>query len=302
MINKFWILLALAIASTVTFMANKNLIRPEKIISDNVTNTVLPVMSPLTSPKSLLSPSDNSVSPKMSPSPRMSPVILSDMNTSLSLNHERTKIPLDTVSAKDLLVTHTPLVTVSLIPNNPDGVVMDQKEISVLRSVVINEIGWMGTKNSSADEWIELYNPQNAPIDLTHWMLESTTDASPTIILAGSIQGHAYYLIERTSEATIPGVAADLVASFGKGGLNNAGEKLVLKNAQGVLVDVVDGSNGWYNAGDNTTKASMERIWADQPGDVASNWKTNNNAVNIGQGASDFTLRATPKFMNSVSR
>ena len=37
--------------------------------------------------------------------------------------------------------------------------------------VVINEVGWMGTAASSADEWIELYNTTDHPITLTNWRL-----------------------------------------------------------------------------------------------------------------------------------
>lgn len=53
-------------------------------------------------------------------------------------------------------------------------------------SVVINEIAWMGNDNSSADEWIELYNNTDAAADLAGWKIISQ-DGSPEILLEGKI-------------------------------------------------------------------------------------------------------------------
>ena len=39
------------------------------------------------------------------------------------------------------------------------------------QGLVINEIAWAGTAASSADEWIELFNPTDQPIDLSGWTL-----------------------------------------------------------------------------------------------------------------------------------
>ena len=36
------------------------------------------------------------------------------------------------------------------------------------QSLVINEIGWMGTTNLDVDEWIELYNASGNPVDLSN--------------------------------------------------------------------------------------------------------------------------------------
>ena len=40
-------------------------------------------------------------------------------------------------------------------------------------SVVINEIAWMGTKDSYNNEWIELYNNTNFDINLKDWKIVS---------------------------------------------------------------------------------------------------------------------------------
>lgn len=122
-------------------------------------------------------------------------------------------------------------------------------------SVVINEIAWMGTKESASNEWIELYST-NKDEKLDGWILE-TEDGGMKINLKGTTTD-SYYLIERTDDKTVPDVKADLVASFGKG-LSNDGEILILKDANENIVDKVDGSGGWALGGDNDIKKTLQR-------------------------------------------
>ena len=121
-------------------------------------------------------------------------------------------------------------------------------------SVVINEVAWMGTTGSANSEWMELRNLSSANVDLTGWTLNAA-DGSPKINLKGKITANGYFLLERTSDDSVPGVAADEIYS---GALGNGGENLSLKDANGNLVDQVDASGGWPG-GDNTTKQTMER-------------------------------------------
>lgn len=125
-------------------------------------------------------------------------------------------------------------------------------------SVRINEIAWMGTETSANDEWIELYHSEGtSSADLDGWHLRGK-DGSPNIALKGSITPGGYYLIERTSDATLPNIDADLVASFGKG-LANSGETLMLTNASGTLIDTVVGGNEWSKlGGNNKTKHTAQ--------------------------------------------
>ena len=48
------------------------------------------------------------------------------------------------------------------------------KAANFTKSVIINEIGWMGTRGSikkEDDEWIELFNTTTTPINMTGWSL-----------------------------------------------------------------------------------------------------------------------------------
>lgn len=120
--------------------------------------------------------------------------------------------------------------------------------------VVINEIAWMGNEVSANAEWIELYNTGDQELDLTGWKL-TAQDGSPNITLKGSVGAGDYFLLERTSDATVPDVIADQIYT---GVLGNEGEILELKNTQGEMVDTVNAPGKWP-AGDNTAKKTMQK-------------------------------------------
>ncbi|RMD59673.1 PKD domain-containing protein [Candidatus Parcubacteria bacterium] len=121
-------------------------------------------------------------------------------------------------------------------------------------AVIINEIAWMGGVNSSADEWIELFNPDSQAVNLDGWRL-TAQDGQPNIQLSGVLPAQGYFLLERSDDNSVPNKPADLIYS---GALSNGGETLELKDASGKTVDRLDASDGWP-AGDNTAKKTLER-------------------------------------------
>jgi phosphatidylserine/phosphatidylglycerophosphate/cardiolipin synthase-like enzyme len=142
--------------------------------------------------------------------------------------------------------------------------------------VVINEIAWMGTTVDYNDEWIELYNNTSTSQSLSGWTLTST-DGSPSISLTGTIPANGYFMLERTNDATVSEVSANQIYS---GAMSNTGEIFELKDASGVVIDQVD---AWHS-GDNTTKATMERIDPLATGTDAANWQTSINTYVEGLG------------------
>ena len=143
-----------------------------------------------------------------------------------------------------------------------------------MKSIIINEIAWMGTRNSSNNEWIELFNLSNKEISLNGWQLRIT---DKIIDLKGKISGKSYFLLERTDNESVEDKEADLIY---KGGLSNSGEKIELVNNQGQIIDSVDAMDKWPK-GNNTTKKTMERT-------VSLNWQTS------------IKLGGTPKQANSI--
>lgn len=148
-------------------------------------------------------------------------------------------------------------------------------EAAGANDVVINEVAWMGTDVSYNDEWIELHNPTGSDISLEGWSLNAT-DGSPVISLTGTIPAGGYYLLERTDDSTVTAVDADLIYT---GSMSNTGEVLELSDG----TQVIDAVDAWY-AGDNNTKATMERIDPLSAGTNSSNWRTATDTYSEGLG------------------
>jgi len=139
-------------------------------------------------------------------------------------------------------------------------------------SVAINEIAWMGTTDSANNEWIELKNNTANSINLDGWTIKSGDD-NPTINLTGIISENNFYLLERTSDTTLPNVVASQIYA---GALGNSGEHLYLYDNLGALVDKIDCSSGWFT-GSNTTKQTMERKDSTASGSEINNWQTSSS-------------------------
>ena len=128
----------------------------------------------------------------------------------------------------------------------------------VTAQFVINEIAWMGTPVECVDtkqylryEWVDLYNSTNESISVNGWILQAADFQIP---LEGTIPAQEYFLVGASSK--IPNVDVNYAILAGK--FANAGQKILLKDATGVIIDEVDARGGWQ-AGDNTEKLTMEK-------------------------------------------
>jgi hypothetical protein len=120
-------------------------------------------------------------------------------------------------------------------------------------AVTITEVAWMGSEVSANHEWIELYNGGGPDVSLEGWTL--TDGMNLTISLSGTLAAGAYGVLERTSDDTAPGTAFLIYT----GALVNTGATLVLRNADGQIMDQVAGGENWQNiGGDNTTKETAQ--------------------------------------------
>jgi len=136
--------------------------------------------------------------------------------------------------------------------------------------IVVSEIAWMGTTASATDEWIELYSNTSSPINLAGWTL-AAADGTPTINLNGIILAGGHFLLERTDDTSVPGVAADQIYT---GALGNDGEDLVLRDGSNNVINRVDSSGGWF-AGHNQARVPMVRVDTMLDGSLARNWTHN---------------------------
>lgn len=172
---------------------------------------------------------------------------------------------------------------------------MKAVQAATTRSVVINEVAWMGTADDSNDEWIELYNTSSQDVDLTGWNIED--DGSTHYALSGVIRSGGYFLIE-DFEDSVRSILANAIIGLS---LANSGDSLVLKNIDGVTVDTVNGSGGAWFSGNNTDKTSMERIDPTLSGDDSSNWASNVFS-NGEEGRDGSRIQGTPGSLNSASQ
>jgi phosphatidylserine/phosphatidylglycerophosphate/cardiolipin synthase-like enzyme len=77
--------------------------------------------------------------------------------------------------------------------------------------------------------------------------------------------------LERTDDATVADVAADLIYS---GGLENDGEGLTLHDGAAVAIDRVTCSTGWFS-GHSQARVPMVRVDTRSSGEEATNWTYN---------------------------
>lgn len=158
--------------------------------------------------------------------------------------------------------------------------------------VLINEVAWAGSLASPSDEWIELHNPYAAPIDLEGWRL--TDGADIDVALSGAIEPGGYFLLERTDDAVVSDIAADLIY---RGTLRNSGERLELLAPDGSRADSANRDGGSWPAGRADSRASMERRGGD---DRKGNWGSFTGYGGSGVDAHGDPIQGTPKGSNSV--
>ena len=175
-------------------------------------------------------------------------------------------------------------------------------------TVVINEICWAGTTWDHTAEWIELFNTTDSPIDLEGWQLISS-DGAPHIHLQGVLLPHTdadatsgYFLLERGSDESVPGIDADIVY---QGALTNLGEALALIDSGKRIIDTAnvvlsnEAGRAWAAGSDDHGTppfASMERVHF-QAADEPDNWET---CIAPTRTDSTWQIWGTPKGENSV--
>jgi len=151
-----------------------------------------------------------------------------------------------------------------------------------LRKIIINEVAWMGNKESSNNEWIELKNISKESINLKDWSLVDEADQINIIFEDIVISSGNFLLLERNNDNNVPLKKADVIY---EGSLSNTNEKIYLFNNNCEVEDFVFASPDWP-AGDNTEKRTMER-------DEDFSWHSY-----FGEGING--ILGTPKTKNSI--
>ena len=138
-------------------------------------------------------------------------------------------------------------------------------------TVVFNEIMYHPESDEALFEWIELYNQQAVDMDLSGWSLQGAT---AFMFPEGTVIGGRDHLVLAASPASLQtnaGITGVLGPLMGR--LDNAGEKLTLRDNNDRLLDEVEykDDGAWPVAADGSGATLAKRDPATASGS-ASNW------------------------------
>lgn len=239
-----------------------------------------PMVSPVVSqsPNLVKTPSPTPQTPVATPTPTKTP----------------SATPIKTITpTPSQTPSNSPSPTVSLTPTPTNN----------NATLIINEIGWMGTEVAQSGqygEWLEIYNPSNSQVDLSGWKI--LVSGELLLNLSGTISPGQYFLIERVTPSSpdpIIDIQGNIMASFGSGGLNNGGDRLELVDASGNIIDSVDCSSGWFAGSNTSPKKSMERKGPSLSGNNSGSWSDNDGVTRNGADKNGTPINGTPGMKNS---
>jgi hypothetical protein len=147
--------------------------------------------------------------------------------------------------------------------------------LQVSSQVIVNEIAWMGGEVEGIDprqwwryEWLELYNVSDTSVSVEGWRVELHRDNLDFFIeLRGVIAPNEYYVVAASNKIK----NADFTYNSLVGKFVNDGQRMLLRDKNGDIVEEIDASKGWF-AGDNESKLTMERRFPEQDARDAENW------------------------------
>lgn len=196
--------------------------------------------------------------------------------------------------ASTVTATPSPTATFTNTPTPTRSATPTPTSYSGLK-IVINEVAWAGTRANADHEWIELYNPNTADVNLNGWYLISS-DGSPWFSLNGIIiAAGEYLLLVRDANTFYPGSLDSGVRQIQySGALSNDGEILRLLAPDGTIVDTAneDGSVAWPAGANTTYRPTMERRTGQPDGPAA--WITNTGVVKNGKDKAQNPIYGTP--------
>jgi len=151
---------------------------------------------------------------------------------------------------------------------------------------IINEINYSSSVAFNAGDWIELYNPKTASIDISNWQIKDDNNTHVFVIPEGTqIEGNGFLVIVKDAAAfsnVFPNTPYLGELGFGFGG----SDAVRLYNSDSKLLDKVsyDSIAPWPTCADETGN-TLELMTPDLDNELPANWSCINengspNAVN----------------------
>lgn len=141
--------------------------------------------------------------------------------------------------------------------------------------IVINEINYNPVDTFDAGDWVELYNPNDFPVDLSGWVLKDDDDAHEFVIPAATIMAaDSYWILARDSDgfAALHPEVSQVIGDFDFG-LSSNGDAARLYTEDLELQDEVNylPSLPWPAAADGQGP-TLELVRPDRDNSLAENW------------------------------
>ncbi len=233
-----------------------------------------------------------------------------DNSLALADNFETTQDNSEELSNLDANTQSSPTISLgadnqgsqSLETTSGNVCVYETSSAPIHAGVIINEVAWAGTEESSANEWMELKNINQADVDISNWQLIDKGDQIHITFLDGAkISAGGYWLLERTDDNSVPNIPADFEYV---GALGNSDEGLRLFDGHCVLIDEVLANSEWP-AGSSNPRRSMERSadlsWRTYSGTGANGVFGTPKAENTQQASSQSSSQGSPSISSGTS-
>jgi len=148
--------------------------------------------------------------------------------------------------------------------------------VSALENLVINEINYK-SGDVDADDWVELYNPNNVAIDVSNWILKDDNDTNAFVFPTGTMLAAESYLLLIKNEGDFNTVFPAVTNYIGEIGFGFGGSDSVrLYNSNNVLQDQVDYDDTTWAACADNLGPTLELISPELDNNIGSSWDCTN--------------------------
>ena len=182
----------------------------------------------------------------------------------------------------------------------PDTLTFTYYSISEVEkmNVVINEIMYR-PKDAQSAEFVELFNRSDKNFDLSGWVFQDAGN-NDVELPAGTFLPKGGYLVLADREDFAAGLD-NAVYLPGFPSLNDSGDGVIIKDAEGVIIDKLFYENSW---GGSTPGISLERKDPGSASGDPSNWRssTASGGSSVGTQSSVYELDTTPPSILFASR
>ncbi len=143
-------------------------------------------------------------------------------------------------------------------------------------AIIFSEINYASAQDANAEDWVELYNQSNQPVDLSNWIFKDAAEDNTYILPDLTVLNPAEYLVLYRNQAlfalsypTVTNISGPF--SFG---LSNSGDALRLYDADGRLYQsVYYGTESPWPVGANGNGYTLELIDSIGNPNLPTSWK-----------------------------